>query len=54
MRQFGNLLQEGGVINAGIGPRLNFDEKAGKMYWSDDDEQNGKVLRSNLDSSAIE
>ncbi|MBE9545558.1 MAG: MBL fold metallo-hydrolase [Proteobacteria bacterium] len=26
MRQFGTLLPEGGLINAGIGPRLEFDE----------------------------
>ncbi len=26
MRQFGSLLPEGGVINCGIGPRLEFDE----------------------------
>jgi len=26
MRQFGTLLPEGGIINAGIGPRLEFDE----------------------------
>ncbi len=28
MRQFGNLLPEGGVINAGIGPRLNFEDNS--------------------------
>ena len=26
MRQFGSLLPEGGVLNCGIGPRLEFDE----------------------------
>jgi alkyl sulfatase BDS1-like metallo-beta-lactamase superfamily hydrolase len=26
MRQFGSLLPEGGIINAGIGPRLEYDE----------------------------
>jgi alkyl sulfatase BDS1-like metallo-beta-lactamase superfamily hydrolase len=26
MRQFGSLLPEGGVVNCGIGPRLEFDE----------------------------
>ena len=24
------------------------------MYWTDDDEENGKILRSNLDGSAVE
>jgi hypothetical protein len=33
---------------------IAIDVDAGKLYWSDDDELNGKILRSNLDGSAVE